>query len=81
MKYVAVVGAWKSGDINQDRGAAQYNTGGVLNQPFYGSDYNADKPFEYTVDAPDGTVLEFVYEAVGYNGKVAGKKYYIEVYE
>lgn len=81
MKYVAVVGAWKSGDINQDRGAAQYNTGGVLNQPFYGSDYNAEKPFEYTVDAPDGTVLEFVYEAVGYNGKVAGKKYYIEVYE
>ena len=79
-KYVAVVGAWKSGNVNEDRGAAQYNTG-VLNNVFDGNVYNADKPFEYTVDAPDGTVLEFIYEAVGYNGKVAGKKYYIEVYE
>ena len=38
-------------------------------------------PFEYTIDAPAGTVLEFVYECLGYNGKVAGKKYYIEVSE
>jgi gas vesicle protein len=85
MKYVAVVGAWKSGNVNEDRGAKQYNepqySNGVLNQPFFGSDYNADKPFEFIVDAPDGTVLEFIYEAVGYNGIVAGKKYYIEVYE
>ena len=79
-KYVAVVGAWNVNNMSEDRGAAQYNTG-VLNNVFNGSDYDARKPFEYTVDAPDGTVLEFIYEAVGYNGKIAGKKYYIEVYE
>jgi hypothetical protein len=86
MKYVAVVGAWKSGNVNEDRGAKQYNdpqySNGVLNNPFLGTDYNADKPFEFdTRDVPDVTVLEFIYEAVGYNGIVAGKKYYIEVYE
>ena len=79
-KYVAVVGAWKVNNMSEDRGAAQYNTG-VLNNVFNGSDYDARKPFEYTVDAPDGTVLEFIYEALGYDGKIAGKKYYIEVYD
>ena len=52
-----------------------------LNTVFAGNEYNLQKPFEYTVDAPAGTVLEFIYECLDYTGKVAGKKYYIEVYE
>ena len=79
-KYVAVTGAWNVADISEDRGAAQFNTG-VLNTIFDGDTYNLQKPIEYTVNAPAGTVLEFVFECLGYNGKVAGKKYYIEVYE
>jgi hypothetical protein len=66
-------GIWKSG--------AQYNNGGILNTVLDGNTYNIMTPFKYTVNAPAGTVLEFIYECLGYNGKVAGKKYYIEVYE
>lgn len=84
-KYVAVTGAWKTDNINYGNiismeDAKQYNTG-VLNTIFDGAVYNIDTPFEYTVDAPAGTVLEFTFECLGYNGKVAGKKYYIAVYE
>lgn len=80
-KYVAVTGAWSVNDMSEDRGASNFNKGGVLNTVFDGDLYNLQKPFEFTVDAPAGTVLEFVYECLGYNGKVAGKKFYIEVYE
>ena len=78
-KYVAVCGAWDVNDVTKTKDAKQFNTG--LNTIFNGADYNMSKPIEYTVDAPAGTVLEFIYECLGYNGKVAGKKYYIEVYE
>ena len=78
-KYVAVCGAWDVNDVTKTKDAKQFNTG--LNTVFNGADYNMSKPIEYTVDAPAGTVLEFIYECLGYNGKVAGKKYYIEVYE
>ena len=84
-KYVAVTGAWKTdnadfSNIISMEDAKQYNTG-VLNTVFEGTAYNIDTPFEFTVDAPAGTVLEFTFECLGYNGKVAGKKYYIAVYE
>ena len=79
-KYVAVTGAWSSADMSEDRNASQFNDG-VLNTIFDGDLYNLQKPFEFTVDAKDGTVLEFTYECLGYNGKVAGKKFYIEVFE
>ena len=78
-KYVAVCGAWDVNDVTKTKDAKQFNTG--LNTVFNGADYNMSKPIEYTVDAPAGTVLEFIYECLGYNGMVAGKKYYIEVYE
>ncbi len=84
-KYVAVTGAWKTDNadfsniISMDD-AKQYNTG-VMNTVFEGAAYNIDTPFEYTVNAPAGTVLELTFECLGYNGKVAGKKYYIAVYE
>ena len=76
-KYIAISGA-KEGGIWQP--GAQYNTGGILNTVLDGNTYNIMTPFKYTVNAPAGTVLEFIYECLGYNGKVAGKKYYIEVY-
>jgi hypothetical protein len=52
-----------------------------MNKVIDGNIYNMSTPFEYTIDAPAGTVLEIIYETLGYNGKVAGKKYYIEVFE
>lgn len=76
-KYIAISNV-KEGGIWQP--GAQYNTGGILNTVLDGNTYNIMTPFEYTVNAPAGTVLEFIYECLGYNGKVAGKKYYIEVY-
>ena len=79
-KYVAVSGAWDVNDVTKTKDAKSFNTG-ALNTVFNGADYNMSKPIEYTIDAPAGTVLEFIYECLGYNGKVAGKKYYIEVYE
>ena len=80
-KYVAVTGAWSIDDMSEDRNASKFNNNGVLNTIFDGDLYNLQKPFEFTVDAPAGTVLEFTYECLGYNGKVAGKKFYIEVFE
>ena len=80
-KYVAVTGAWSSADMSEDRDASKFNNNGVLNTIFDGDLYNLQNPFEFTVDAKDGTVLEFTYECLGFNGKVAGKKFYIEVFE
>lgn len=81
-KYVAVTGAWSVDDMFEDRGAAKINNNNaVLNTIFDGDLYNLQKPFEFTFDAPAGTIIEFTYECLGYNGKVAGKKYYFEVFE
>lgn len=79
-KYVAVCGAWDVDNINKTTSPKEFNTGGVMNTIFDGSEYDLQKPFEYVVDAPAGTVIEIIYECLGYNGKIAGKKYYIEVY-
>ena len=80
-KFVAVCGAWEVDDMTKDKDATPFNTGDVMKTVFDGNIYNMSNPFEYTVDAPAGTVLEIIYETLGYNGKVAGKKYYIEVFE
>ncbi len=80
-KYVAVSGAWEINDMSKTKDAKAFNTGDVMNHVIDGNIYNMSTPFEYTIDAPAGTVLEIIYETLGYNGKVAGKKYYIEVFE
>lgn len=84
-KYVAVSGAWSVDDINDTKPAVvkQLNDDNkVLNTVFNGPEYNAENGFVFdTKDIPAGTVVEFIYECLGYNGLVAGKKYYIEVYE
>lgn len=80
-KYIAVSGAWEINDMSKTKDAKAFNTGDVMNKVIDGNIYNMSTPFEYTIDAPAGTVLEFIYETLGYNGKVAGKKYYIEVFE
>lgn len=79
-KYVAVCGAWDATNIENTKDARKLNTG-VMNTILDGTTYNLQKPFEYTVNAEVGTVIEIIYECLGYDGKVAGKKYYIEVYE
>lgn len=79
-KYVAVCGAWDATNIDNTKDARKLNTG-VMNTIQDGTTYNLQKPFEYTVNAEVGTVIEIIYECLGYDGKVAGKKYYIEVYE
>ena len=79
-KYVAVCGAWEAGNIDNTTSAKKFNTG-AMNTVFDGNEYNLQKPFEYTLNAPVGTVIEIIYECLGYDGKVAGKKYYIEVAE
>ena len=84
-KYVAVSGAWSVDDINDTKPAVvkQLNADNkVLNTVFNGTQFNAENGFVFdTANIPAGTVVEFIYECLGYNGKVAGKKYYIEVYE
>ena len=84
-KYVAVSGAWSVDDVNDTKPAVvkQLNDDNkVLNTVFNGAEYNAENGFVFdTANIPAGTVVEFIYECLGYNGKVAGKKYYIEVYE
>lgn len=84
-KYVAITGAWETtGDysnITKELNAKDYNVG-TLNTIFDGKAYNLDNGFDFTVpDVKTGTVLEFTYECLGYNGLVAGKKFYIAVYE
>lgn len=84
-KYVAITGAWETtGDysnITKELNAKDYNVG-TLNTIFDGKACNLDNGFEFTVpEVKTGTVLEFTYECLGYNGLVAGKKFYIAVYE
>ena len=80
-KYVAITAAYASGNMSEDRYDSNWNSG-ALNNVFDGTVYNAGHPFEFdTKNVPDGTVLEFVYECLDYKGKIAGKKYYIEIFE
>ena len=70
-KYVAIL----SGPT-----AKNYNTvSPYLNKVLDGTEFNINKPMTITLTEPG--LYEFVFECLGYNGKVAGKKYYIEVYE
>ena len=83
-KYVAISGVWKVGDIysTDDAKAANDAAGEKLNTVFDGAEFNIQNGFEIeTGSLKAGYVYEFIYECLGYNGKVAGKKYYIEVYE
>jgi ribosomal protein L12E/L44/L45/RPP1/RPP2 len=58
-----------------------FNTGD-FNKVVDGTAYNLQNGMELdTNNIPAGTVLEFIYETLGYNGKIAGKKYYIEITE
>ena len=68
-KYVAIL---RGPDASKN-----YNTGD-LNTVLEGSKYNLNQPIEITLT--EKGVYEFIYEALGYNGKISGKKYYIEVY-
>lgn len=81
-KYVAVCGAWDVDDINKTTISPKKLNTGAMNTVFDGSQWNLQKPFKYTIpeNTPAGTVIEIIYECLGYNGKIAGKKYYIEVY-
>lgn len=83
-KYVAISGVWKVDDIysTDDAKAANDAAGEKLNTVFDGAEFNIQNGFEInTGELKAGYVYEFIYECLGYNGKVAGKKYYIEVYE
>ena len=83
-KYVAISGVWKVSDIysTDDAKAANDAAGEKLNTVFDGAEFNIQNGFEIeTGSLKAGYVYEFIYECLGYNGKVAGKKYYIEVYE
>ena len=68
-KYVAI--------LRGPNASKNYNTGD-LNTVLEGSKYNLNQPIEITLT--EKGVYEFIYEALGYNGKISGKKYYIEVY-
>ena len=68
-KYVAILTGPTAGK--------NYNTGD-LNTVLEGNKYNLSQPIEITLT--EKGVYEFIYEALGYNGKISGKKYYIEVY-
>ena len=86
-KYVAISGVWKVGDIYSTDNAKDANdavdaAGEKLNTVFDGAKFNIQNGFDIETDKlKAGYVYEFIYECLGYNGKVAGKKYYIEVYE
>ena len=70
-KYVAILAGPTAGK--------NYNTiSPDLNKVLDGTQYNINKPMQITLTEPG--LYEFVFECLGYNGKVAGKKYYIEVY-
>ena len=70
-KYVAILAGPTAGK--------NYNTVSPdLNKVLDGTQYNINKPMQITLTEPG--LYEFVFECLGYNGKVAGKKYYIEVY-
>ena len=88
-KYVAISGVWKVDDIYSTDNAKDANDAvnaaadkEYLNTVFDGAEFNIQNGFEIeTGKLKAGYVYEFIYECLGYNGKVAGKKYYIEVYE
>ena len=83
-KYVAISGVWKVDDIYSTDDAKDANdaAGKNLNTVFDGAEFNIQNGFDIETDKlKAGYVYEFIYECLGYNGKVAGKKYYIEVYE
>lgn len=70
-KYVAILSGPQAGK--------NYNTiSRDLNTVLDGTRFNINKPMTITLTEPG--LYEFVFECLGYNGKVAGKKYYIEVY-
>ena len=85
-KYVAISGVWKVSDINSTDDAKAANTAAsvkpnTLNTVFDGTQFNMSNGIEInTGSLKPGYVYEFIYECLGYNGMVAGKKYYIEVY-
>ena len=88
-KYVAISGVWKVSDISSTDDAKAANDAAnaaagkkYLNTVFDGAEFNIQNGFEINTGVlKAGYVYEFIYECLGYNGKVAGKKYYIEVYE
>ena len=87
-KYVAISGVWKVSDIYSTDNAKDANDAvnaaagkKYLNTVFDGAEFNIQNGIEInTGDLKAGYVYEFIYECLGYNGMVAGKKYYIEVY-
>jgi len=88
-KYVAISGVWKVSDISSTDKAKDANDAvnaaagkKYLNTVFDGAEFNMSNGIEInTGKLKAGYVYEFIYECLGYNGMVAGKKYYIEVYE
>ena len=84
-KYVAITNAWKVEDIDQmeeNQTIIDLNKDNSLNTVWNGPAYDLYHPFSVeTENLKPGYVYEFVYECLGYNGKVAGKKYYIEIFE
>ena len=68
-KYVAILSGPTAGKNYND---------GDLNTVLDGNKYNLNQPIEITLT--EKGVYEFIYEALGYNGKICGKKYYITVY-
>ena len=87
-KYVAISGVWKVSDINSTDNAKAANDAvnaaadkKCLNTVFDGAEFNIQNGLVInTGELKAGYVYEFIYECLGYNGMVAGKKYYIEVY-
>jgi len=71
-KYVAILSGPQAGTNYNPIVSRDLNT--VLD----GTQFNINKPMTITLTEPG--LYEFVFECLGYNGLVAGKKYYIEVY-
>ena len=84
-KYVAITNAWKVDDMDQmedNQTLIDLNTELALNTVWDGPAFDLYHAFNVdTQYLKPGYVYEFVYECVGYNGKVAGKKYYIEIFQ
>jgi hypothetical protein len=89
-KYVAITGVWKLGNIFDTKPAKPFNDKGfnvkdqnkVLNEVFDGNQYNLQNEFQIDTNILEpGYVYEFTYECLDYTGLVAGKKYYITIFE
>ncbi len=80
-KYIAVSGVKVGGSwsVSAAKDINSKNTG--FNKVFDGTQYDVATPMSYTVDAEVGSVIEIIYECLGYNGRVSGRKYYFEVVE